>query len=43
MALVIAALAAKGESTIRNVGQIDRGYERVDEKLSKLGAQIQRV
>jgi UDP-N-acetylglucosamine 1-carboxyvinyltransferase len=43
MALVIAALAADGESVIRNVGQIDRGYERVDEKLSKLGGRIARV
>lgn len=43
MALVLAALAAEGESTIRNVGQIDRGYERVDEKLRKLGASIARV
>ena len=43
VALLIAALAAKGESIIRNVGQIDRGYERVDEKLRALGAQIERV
>lgn len=43
MALVLAALAAKGTSTIRNVGQIDRGYERVDEKLRWLGANIERV
>lgn len=43
MALVIAALAAEGKSVIRNVAQIDRGYERIDEKLSALGAQIQRV
>jgi UDP-N-acetylglucosamine 1-carboxyvinyltransferase len=43
MALVLAALAASGKSTIRNVGQIDRGYERVDEKLKQLGAQITRV
>lgn len=43
MALVIAALAAEGRSTIRNVGQIDRGYERVDEKLRLLGAQIERI
>ncbi len=43
MALVIAALAADGKSTIRNVGQIDRGYERVDEKLNRLGAKIERV
>lgn len=43
IALLIAALAARGESVIRNVGQIDRGYERVDEKLRALGAQIERV
>jgi UDP-N-acetylglucosamine 1-carboxyvinyltransferase len=43
IALLIAALAAKGESVIRNVGQIDRGYERVDEKLRGLGAKITRV
>jgi UDP-N-acetylglucosamine 1-carboxyvinyltransferase len=43
MALVIAALAANGQSTIRNVGQIDRGYERIDEKLRGLGAQIARL
>jgi UDP-N-acetylglucosamine 1-carboxyvinyltransferase len=43
MALVLAALAARGTSTIRNVGQIDRGYERVDEKLRSLGADVQRV
>ena len=43
MALVLAALAAKGTSVIRNVGQIDRGYERVDEKLRALGAHIERV
>jgi len=43
MALLLATLAANGRSTIRNVGQIDRGYERVDEKLRLLGAQIERV
>lgn len=43
MALVLAALAAEGQSVIRNVGQIDRGYERVDEKLRALGARIERV
>jgi UDP-N-acetylglucosamine 1-carboxyvinyltransferase len=43
MALVLAALAAPGKSTIRNVGQIDRGYERVDEKLRSLGAKIERL
>ena len=40
MSLVLAALAAKGNSVIRNVGQIDRGYERIDEKLRSLGASI---
>jgi len=43
MAMLLAALAADGKSTIRNVGQIDRGYERVDEKLRLLGAKIERV
>lgn len=40
LALVLAALAAKGKSTIRNIGQIDRGYERIEEKLRALGANI---
>lgn len=43
MSLVLAALAADGQSTIRNIEQIDRGYERVDEKLHALGAKIERV
>ncbi len=43
MALLLAALAAKGQSTIRNIGQIERGYERVDEKLRALGASIERM
>ena len=43
MTLVLAALAAEGESVIRNVSQIDRGYERVDEKLRALGARITRI
>ncbi len=43
MALLLAALSAEGRSVIRNIGQIDRGYERVDEKLRALGAQIERV
>jgi UDP-N-acetylglucosamine 1-carboxyvinyltransferase len=43
MALLLASLSAKGKSEIRNVGQIDRGYERVDQKLAALGANIQRV
>ena len=42
MALVLASLAAEGQSVIRNVGQIDRGYERIDEKLRTLGAHIER-
>ena len=43
MALVLASLSAKGKSVIRNVSQIDRGYERVDEKLRLLGAAVERV
>ncbi|MEZ4706225.1 MAG: UDP-N-acetylglucosamine 1-carboxyvinyltransferase [Caldilineaceae bacterium] len=43
MALVLAALAAQGKTTIGNIGQIDRGYERIDEKLRALGAHIERV
>ena len=42
MALLLAALCARGTTTIRNIGQIDRGYERVEEKLSALGAHIRR-
>jgi UDP-N-acetylglucosamine 1-carboxyvinyltransferase len=42
MALLLAALSAKGISTIRNVAQIERGYERIDEKLKALGANIKR-
>ncbi len=42
MALLLAALSAQGRSVIRNVGQIDRGYEKVDEKLKALGASIER-
>jgi len=43
MALLIAAMCAKGTSTINNVGQIERGYERIDERLNALGASIERV
>jgi UDP-N-acetylglucosamine 1-carboxyvinyltransferase len=43
MSLILAALTAKGTSKIRNISQIDRGYERIDEKLKALGADIQRV
>jgi UDP-N-acetylglucosamine 1-carboxyvinyltransferase len=43
MALILAALGARGSSVIRNIGQIERGYERVDEKLRLLGAHIERL
>jgi UDP-N-acetylglucosamine 1-carboxyvinyltransferase len=43
MAMLIASLCAEGRSTIGNVGQIDRGYERIDERLRALGAAIERV
>jgi UDP-N-acetylglucosamine 1-carboxyvinyltransferase len=42
MALLIAALAAEGQSIIQNIGQIDRGYERIEERLRGLGAHIER-
>jgi len=42
-ALLIAALAAEGKSTINNIEQIDRGYEKIDERLIALGASISRV
>jgi UDP-N-acetylglucosamine 1-carboxyvinyltransferase len=42
MALLIASLCAEGVSTIGNVGEIDRGYERIDERLRALGASIER-
>jgi UDP-N-acetylglucosamine 1-carboxyvinyltransferase len=42
MALLLAALAAKGESIIHNIHQIDRGYERIEERLNPLGARIVR-
>ncbi len=43
MALLIAALGAEGTSTIHNIGQIERGYERIDERLRGLGARIERA
>ncbi|MDQ3950540.1 MAG: UDP-N-acetylglucosamine 1-carboxyvinyltransferase, partial [Gemmatimonadota bacterium] len=43
MAILLAAMAAEGESVIDNVRQIERGYERIDERLNALGARIQRV
>ncbi|HEU0194874.1 MAG TPA: UDP-N-acetylglucosamine 1-carboxyvinyltransferase [Gaiellales bacterium] len=43
MAMLIAALCAEGTSRIGNVGEIDRGYERIDERLRGLGARIERT
>jgi UDP-N-acetylglucosamine 1-carboxyvinyltransferase len=43
MALLLAALCARGTSVISGITQIDRGYERIEEKLRRMGAQIQRV
>jgi UDP-N-acetylglucosamine 1-carboxyvinyltransferase len=43
MALLLAALTAEGTSEIGNIAQIDRGYERIDERLRELGAEIERV
>jgi len=42
-ALIMAALMAEGKSTIDNIYQVDRGYERIEERLQKLGADIKRV
>jgi UDP-N-acetylglucosamine 1-carboxyvinyltransferase len=43
VALLIAALSAEGPSTIQNIDQIDRGYQYIDKRLRKLGADILRV
>jgi UDP-N-acetylglucosamine 1-carboxyvinyltransferase len=43
MAMLIAALCANGQSVIGNVAEIDRGYERIDERLRAVGANIERV
>jgi UDP-N-acetylglucosamine 1-carboxyvinyltransferase len=43
MAMLLAALCAEGTSTIGNIGEIDRGYERIDERLRALGARIERI
>jgi len=43
MAMLLAALCAEGTSTIGDAAQIDRGYERIDERLRALGANIQRA
>jgi len=41
--LVVAALSAEGKTTIKNISQIDRGYERIEERLASLGADIKRI
>ncbi len=43
MALILAALCAEGKSTIYNIGQIDRGYENLQQKLNGIGADIKRA
>jgi len=43
VALLIAALSAEGKSVIQNIEQIDRGYQYIDDRLKKLGAEIKRV
>jgi UDP-N-acetylglucosamine 1-carboxyvinyltransferase len=43
MSMLLAALCAKGTSTINNALQIERGYERIDERLNALGARITRI
>lgn len=43
LAFLIATLIAKGESRLNNIYQIDRGYERIEERLNKLGADIKRI
>ena len=43
MAMLVAALCAEGRTEIGNIRQIDRGYERIDERLRDLGARITRL
>jgi UDP-N-acetylglucosamine 1-carboxyvinyltransferase len=43
VSMLIAALAANGNSTIHNIEQIDRGYQHIDERLNRLGAKITRI
>jgi UDP-N-acetylglucosamine 1-carboxyvinyltransferase len=43
MAMLLAALAAEGTTTVHNIGQIERGYENIDERLRGLGAEIKRL
>ena len=42
-ALIIAALVARGKTVIQDIYQVDRGYEKIEERLKKLGAEIKRV
>ena len=42
-ALIIAGLIAKGKTIINNIYQVDRGYEKIEERLEKLGADIKRI
>jgi UDP-N-acetylglucosamine 1-carboxyvinyltransferase len=41
--LIVAALAAKGETEVHRIYHLDRGYEKMEEKLAKLGADVRRV
>ncbi|MEW6587186.1 MAG: UDP-N-acetylglucosamine 1-carboxyvinyltransferase, partial [Nitrospirota bacterium] len=41
--LIVAALAAKGETTIHRIYHLDRGYEKMEEKLRKIGAEVRRA
>ena len=43
MSLILAALTAKGKSTINRIYHLDRGYENIEEKLKKVGAKIKRI
>jgi len=43
VSLVIAGLAARGETTVNRIYHLDRGFERLEDKLSRCGADIQRV
>ena len=43
ISLLIAALSAKGTSTIHNIEQIDRGYQDIDKRLRAIGAKIERI
>ena len=43
VSLILAALTAKGKSTINRIYHLDRGYENIDKKLKKLGAKVKRI